>query len=78
MTSWHGSIPRCALCGANGLEEFIDGKTIAGPWAVMCPECFRSWGLGLGVGRGQRYRWNGEGWEERRDGRARLELVGRE
>ena len=31
-----------------------DGKTFLGPWAYMCEECFTDYGVGLGVGRGQR------------------------
>ncbi|MFY1674024.1 DUF4314 domain-containing protein [Plantactinospora sp. WMMB334] len=31
-----------------------DGATRFGPWAFMCDGCFLAFGLGLGVGRGQR------------------------
>lgn len=31
-----------------------DGKTIIGPWAYMCQNCFESHGVGLGTGRGQK------------------------
>jgi hypothetical protein len=31
-----------------------DGKTRMGPWGYMCEECFEKFGVGLGVGRGQR------------------------
>lgn len=34
----------------------IDGKTLSGRWAVMCPMCFLSNGEGIGLGRGQMYR----------------------
>jgi hypothetical protein len=30
-----------------------DGKTTFGPWAYMCDEHFRQFGVGLGTGRGQ-------------------------
>lgn len=30
-----------------------DGKTTLGPWAFMCDPCFKQYGIGLGVGRGQ-------------------------
>ncbi|WP_430788148.1 DUF4314 domain-containing protein [Actinoplanes sp. G11-F43] len=32
----------------------FDGSTRLGPWAYMCDGCFKAYGLGLGVGRGQR------------------------
>ena len=31
----------------------FDAKTTSGPWAYMCDECFRKYGIGLGVGLGQ-------------------------
>lgn len=31
-----------------------DGKTLFGPWAFMCAECFPLYGMGLGTGLGQR------------------------
>lgn len=37
-------------------DEFIDGKTVYGPWAMMSPEAFALHGTGrLGLGVGQRY-----------------------
>ena len=36
-------------------EFFVDGKTQMGPWALMCPRCFKLYGVGLGTGRGQKY-----------------------
>lgn len=36
-------------------EYFVDGKTQMGPWALMCPRCFKLYGVGLGTGRGQKY-----------------------
>lgn len=34
----------------------IDGKTVHGPWANMCEDCFTFYGVGLGLGKGQTYR----------------------
>lgn len=34
---------------------FVDGRTIYGSWAVMCPDCWHELGLGLGTGAGQKY-----------------------
>jgi hypothetical protein len=31
-----------------------DFKTRAGPWSYGCPTCFRTYGQGLGLGKGQR------------------------
>jgi len=45
-------IPVCDIC--HNVPAVYDGKTIAGPWAYMCEGCFKGYGLGLGVGRGQR------------------------
>jgi hypothetical protein len=44
--------PPCYFCGAKAK---YDAKTIEGPWAFMCPSCFRMHTYGrLGVGVGQR------------------------
>jgi len=60
---WVGEPPtRCDICGKRIKNIFIDGKTRMGPWAFMCPECHRRFGVGLGVGRGQKYVKNGEEW----------------
>lgn len=50
-----GAVPKCDLCEIAINDCFIDGKTKAGPWACMCRECHVENGVGLGVGRGQRY-----------------------
>lgn len=43
-------IPNCDFCQA---EAHVDGKTLMGPWAYMCKEHYRQYGVGLGMGRGQ-------------------------
>lgn len=57
MVKWAGKLPNCDFC--NKLPEdyfyFIDGKTKYGPWAIMCPDCFIEFGVGLGTGLGQKY-----------------------
>ena len=40
----------CAFCG--DLAKY-DGKTLKGPWGYMCEKCFKLYGVGLGVGKGQ-------------------------
>ncbi|QPX62582.1 hypothetical protein SEA_WOLLYPOG_30 [Arthrobacter phage Wollypog] len=43
-----------AACDFCGESAHFDGKTKQGPWAYMCTDCFCSYGVGLGMGRGQR------------------------
>lgn len=53
---WTGSEPtRCDICGLDFIGTFIDGKTLQGPWGLLCTNCHRQHGVGLGVGRGQEY-----------------------
>jgi hypothetical protein len=37
----------------------VDGKTKMGPWAYMCEDCHTVYGVGLGVGKGQRLKPDG-------------------
>ena len=51
-------LPRCdfyseGFCRNFG-EAHYDGKTIHGPWANMCEQHFSAYGVGLGLGRGQK------------------------
>lgn len=39
--------------GRGYAQAKYDGKTVAGPWAKMCEDCFNSHGVGLGTGKGQ-------------------------
>jgi len=41
---------KCDFCGKEGV---IDGRTKMGPWAFMCRECHKKYGVGLGLGKGQ-------------------------
>jgi hypothetical protein len=53
---WIGPAPtQCDLCAEPITDTFIDGKTIMGPWANMCSNCYEEKGVGLGIGRGQLY-----------------------
>lgn len=52
---WSGSPPVCDFCEQQPQTEFVDGKTTQGPWALMCEDCFGKYGVGLGLGRGQKY-----------------------
>lgn len=56
-TKWLGST-KCDFCKksvVNSTPYFVDGRTINGPWALMCYSCFHRRGVGLGLGRGQAY-----------------------
>lgn len=44
-------LPSCSF--HVGIAAHYDGKTKAGYWAYMCDACFRSKGIGLGLGKGQ-------------------------
>lgn len=45
----------CDLCEAAITDKFVDGAIKNGPWGVMCPQCHKKDGIGLGTGRGQLY-----------------------
>ena len=57
MSVYWVSSTTCNICGrdATQYDHFIDGKTVHGPWALMCLECFQEHGIGLGLGIGQKY-----------------------
>jgi len=42
-------------------DEFVDGLMQFGIWVVMTPESHKDIGVGLGTGRGQRYRKQPDG-----------------
>lgn len=55
---WLSNWDRCDICKEKikgNSEWFVDGKTVFGPWALMCERCFEEHGVGLGLGRGQKY-----------------------
>ncbi len=41
----------CDICKVRPPK--YDGKTRMGPWAYMCEKCFKAYGVGLGLGKGQ-------------------------
>ena len=54
---WLGPLPIiCDVCHSQVGEEFVDGRTVYGPWANMCHDCFKQIGVGLGTGKGQHYK----------------------
>lgn len=57
---WLSPYDECDICHGpicGKVPWFVDGKTSfkGGPWALMCPECFRAHGVKLGCGFGQKY-----------------------
>ena len=44
---------KCDFCDK---EAKYDARTIAGPWANLCENCFKLLGMGLGTGKGQKYK----------------------
>jgi hypothetical protein len=58
---WIGSVGPKDDFGQKIEDEFIDGHTAMGPWAIMTPSSHRIYGFGLGTGRGQRYERQADG-----------------
>lgn len=52
---WSGTVKAKDDFGADITDEFVDGATIQGPWAIMSPRSHLHYGRGCGLGRGQRY-----------------------
>ena len=48
-------IQQCDFCNKS-VAVYIDGKTVLGPWANMCLQCYKTKGIGLGLGKGQKYK----------------------
>ena len=46
--TWHS---KCDFCEK---QASYDGRTVFGPWANLCEEHFEQYGVGTGVGYGQR------------------------
>lgn len=44
---------RCNFCNTPLTHTRVDGKTQAGPWADMCENCHKKYGVGFGMGKGQ-------------------------
>lgn len=51
VTAEVSRIPNCDFCDRPAA---FDGKTTEGPWAYMCEPHFTRFGIGLGMGVGQR------------------------
>lgn len=46
-------LPGCDMTGC-AMPAVYDAKTVGGPWAYLCSLHFGLYGIGLGLGRGQR------------------------
>lgn len=60
--AWIGSPVTCNICSKEAPDCFVDGQVIPSPateffsgWTIMCQECFKLHGKGLGNGLGQKY-----------------------
>lgn len=56
-------ISDCDICNSHGAARKpaqYDGKTKEGPWAFMCEAHFRTYGMGLGLGKGQKLIYTGD------------------
>jgi len=49
------ALPNCDFDQDTKVPAAYDGKTKFGPWANMCERHFKVYGLGLGIGRGQKF-----------------------
>ena len=58
MKKWSGKVPVRDDFGYPIVGTFIDGRTRMGPWAIMSLSTFNEHGVGLGLGKGQKYRLN--------------------
>lgn len=63
MTNWTTAkvteIPECSFCEISGNEPkpaVYDAKSRlpGGVWGYMCEQCFNMFGVGIGLGKGQR------------------------
>lgn len=61
--AWLSPFDTCEICHGpiKGVAKwFVDGATKQGPWAwaLMCPQCFELYGVGIRYGLGQKYDGN--------------------
>lgn len=60
MSLWLSAPPtECDYCKKKlidqTVQQFVDAKTVFGPWMILCLSCHESLGYGLGIGFGQLY-----------------------
>ena len=59
MSHKETEIPAAVLCDfepckVDKVQAHYDGATAMGPWAYICESHYRQYGIGLGLGLGQR------------------------
>lgn len=45
----------CEMCGNLVGKVWYDAKIGDGGWAKLCHECYKDYGTGLGMGKGQKF-----------------------
>ena len=46
-------VAKLSQCNFCSKDAHYDAKTSFGPWASMCEEHYKKYGIGLGTGKGQ-------------------------
>lgn len=62
VKTWGGHVPAKDDFQNPITDEFVDGMTSLGGWAMMSPKSFKMYGTGIGAGRGQKYQKQGDDW----------------
>ena len=62
VKTWGGHVPAKDDFQNPITDEFVDGMTTLGSWAMMSPKSFKMYGTGIGAGRGQKYQKQGDDW----------------
>jgi hypothetical protein len=56
---WMSNYDECDICHGpikNKVDFFVDGQIKGSScWALMCPQCFKKYGVGIKYGIGQKY-----------------------
>lgn len=56
QTGQAGNPPsNCDICNSELVMICYDALTTFGRWGWLCPSCFVDYGIGLGLGKGQKY-----------------------
>ena len=58
---WAGDPAECDICNKPFGKLMYDARTSMGGWGNLCSRCFNRYGVGLGVGKGQRYSLQDDG-----------------
>lgn len=54
---WVSPAPAVDDFGNTIEDEFVDGRSVLGPWGLFTPKSWRTYGCGqFGTGHGQKYR----------------------